>query len=725
MSHSKKSALQRLFKYFLVALYTCKLPADPPKENPEKIDVHLLEPTYCDGVLRTEKGGVISAEDLRIQAKQIVYTKQKEAHTVVAEGELLIDCGMYTFVGDRLEYDIGERVGVIYNGRTAKEPWFFGGEEIYLLADGSYLIHNAFLTTSENYEFDWRINAERATLTKDLYLSAQRVKFKFLHFHSISIPSIRANLDTIFDLPVRFSVKWGGQQGSRFGVKYGLISWRNWKSFLRLDYRVKRGFGGGIELYYHSDDKIETFESINYIARDSTITAPGERTRYRFQGIYNNVIYNDTVDVTLTYDKLSDPDMATDYNDRGLELDTAGRTQLLLHKQHDEWVGNFISRARVNTFQTLKQELPTLQTATIPLSFFDDKVVWENTSQASYLDFIYQNGLPNVHDYNSTRLNLYQKLYRPFRSSDGWVVTPSVGGRALFYGNTGIPHRPQTGTARWAASACLQCDLTKRFARRFGDVKHVIRPYSSYQYWTLATTSANDHYIFDIDDGLTRLNQWKIGFENSLYRKGYEGVVERFFNLDIYTYLFFDTPEIGVVLPKVYATGTFRTLGILRHTLDTAWDFQHGILDHINFRTEWTINANLAFAGEYRHRDIWAWRKADYTNFFLDSFRPEKELLRSSLSDRRDTLLLHCFYRFHPCYALEFESRTGWNRRFEPSYNEFEVDLLATLRSAWNVKLGYERKEYGGVEHRFTVGVALGLHRPDKPYAAPPPFFEY
>lgn len=714
---------------FLTACFLCcsfSLYSDDPLDtsNASKIDVHLLRPTFCDGVLHTECGGIITADDLRIQAKDITYTKRDGVHRIIAEGDLLIDCGIYTFVGDSLDYDIAERTGVIYNGRTAVEPWFFGGDEIHLLADGSYLIYNAFLTTSENFQYDWKILSQRATLSKDHFLNACDVKFKFLHLPAISIPSIRANLDTIFDLPVRFSVKWGGQQGSRLGLKYGLISWKNWKSFLRLDYRFKRGFGGGIELYYHSDDKVETFESINYIARDSTIVAPGERTRYRFQGVYNNKIYEDTVDVTLTYDKLSDSDMATDYNDRGLELDTAGRTQLLLHKQHDEWVGNFISRARVNTFQTLKQELPTLQGATLPYSFFDDSFVWENNTQASYLDFIYQNGLPDVHDYNSTRLDLYQKLYRPLRA-DGWVLTPSVGGRALFYGNTKIHGKPRTGPSRWAASANFQCDLTKRFARPYGGFRHVFKPYSSYQYWTLATTSPNDHYIFDIDDGLTRLNQWKLGCENSIYRKTSEGTIERLFHLDLFTYLFFDTPEIGVVCPKVYAIGTFRTLGILRHTIDTAWDFQHGELDHINFRTEWTINQNLAFAGEYRHRDVWAWRKADYTNFFLDSFRPENELLHSSLSDRRDTLLLHCFYRIHPNYALEFESRTGWNRRFEPSYNEFEVDLLATLRSAWNVKLGYERKEYGGVEHRFTIGVALGLRRPDQPHVSPPPFFDY
>ena len=112
------------------------------------------------------------------------------------------------------------------------------------------------------------------------------------------------------------------------------------------------------------------------------------------------------------------------------------------------------------------------------------------------------------------------------------------------------------------------------------------------------------------------------------------------------------------------------------HSFYTGWDFIHNELDHYNVRTEWTYSPNFALAVEYRHRSPYDWRKADHTNFILDSYRSIQELRDSQLSDRRDTLLLHMFYRFHPSWALEFTVA----QRMEPHpgtvYNEFEIDLL-------------------------------------------------
>ena len=118
----------------------------------------------------------------------------------------------------------------------------------------------------------------------------------------------------------------------------------------------------------------------------------------------------------------------------------------------------------------------------------------------------------------------------------------------------------------------------------------------------------------------------------------------------------------------------------------------------------------MAIAAEWRYRDKFDFRKVDRTNFILDSFRPVHELVHSSLSDRRDTLLTHFFYRFHPNWALQFQSRQGWNRRFEPKYTEFEVDLFTTLRSTWKVKVFYRHRED---DDRFAINISLNLSTPD------------
>jgi hypothetical protein len=470
-----------------------------------------------------------------------------------------------------------------------------------------------------------------------------------------------------------------------------------------MDYRLKRGLGGGIETKYRSEDRKTSFDTINYAARDSSIIHPGQRLRYRFQGIGDSLLMNDTISAHLSYDKLSDIDMPTDYNDRGLELDTAGRTELLLRRQECSFINNFITRVRINAFQTIKQELPTFETTFRPFELGRTGIIADAGLKASYLYFAYGNNMIHVHDYTAPRLEANPLLYRHFQLGH-FNFTPNLGGVFIAYGNS-----PQH-CARWLALGKCGFSLDTSLAKHFGNRTHVVTPYVNYDYYTMPTVSPTDHYIFDIEDGWFRLNMLRFGVSQNLYRKNDDGTFNRTLFADLYANAFFDTPTIPKTIPKVYAKVALYTFPTLKHVLDAGWDFDKNLLDHYNVRTEWTVNENIAVSAEFRHRSPFDWRKADHTNFIIDSYRTIHQLEHSQLSDRRDTLLLHLFYRFHPNWAFEIESRSGWNRRFEPNYNEFEIDLLGTLRSAWNLKISYQHRED---DDRLSFYMTIGLKRPN------------
>jgi hypothetical protein len=672
------------------------------------INVDLVHPVYSDGVITTEHGGVIAGPSFRIQAMHIVLTRCQNTYTLVAEGQLQLEFGDYVFVGERLEYDFATHTGVIFNGRTMVEPWFFGGERIQLCADGSYLIHEGYVTTSTSIHPEWEIYAETASVNPEHTLCANNVQFRILKLPLFWIPKFTADLDLIFDSPIKYNVKWGSRQGHRFGLVYEIFSWNHWKTFLRLDYRLKRGLGGGIETKYCSPDHKSCFESVNYVARDSSIIHPGQRLRYRFQGIGRSWLLNDKISAYLSYDKLSDIDMPTDYNDRGLELDTAGRTELLLRRQEHYHITNFITRVRINAFQTIKQELPTFETCFHPFQLGPTGIVADTNIKASYLYFAYGNNMIDVHDYSSPRLEITPQLYRSFaiHLPRGFLnLVPNAGGVMIAYGNS-----PQH-SAKWLVLGKLGCTLDTELSKYYGDnCKHLITPYLNYSYYTMPTVSPSEHYIFDIEDGWFHLNMLTFGCAHSLFHKDHSGNISRRLYADLFAHAFFNTPTIPKTIPKVYAKLAFNTFPFMKHIVNAGWDFDKNLLDHYNVRTEWTVNENIAIAAEYRHRSPFDWRKVDHTNFILDSYRTISQLEHSQLSDRRDTLLLHFFYRFHPSWAFEFESRSGWNRRFEPNYNEFEIDLLGTLRSAWNIKISYQHKED---DDRLSVYMTVGLKRPD------------
>lgn len=682
------------------------------------VTVDLRDPEFSEGILRTTCGGVVQGPDIRIQAQNIIYTKKiidgKPVFFIEAENDLMIEIGDYLFIGQRLEYDFQEKSGVLYEGRTSVEPWFFGGEVIYLRADGSYMIYNGFVTTSENYRTDWQITSDEATFVENGYISAKNVQFKLLQLPVFWVPSFKASLDSIYDAPVRFTAHAGGRQGTRGGMTYELFSWNRWKTFLRLDYRIKRGFGGGFETSYKSEDHRHYLETVNYIARDSAVTEPYERTRYRFQGVYSNQLMDDRVSVDATWDKLSDKEMATDYKDRGLELDTAGSTQLLVRRQEDSWIVNFLTRVRVNTFQTVKQELPSLETTWRPLTLGSTGIISDNKLKLSYLDYEYTNDLVNVHDYSSGRIEYTTNFYRPI-VFDYLNLLPEAGSELIYYNNS-----PERGGQRWLAVGMFNLEANNSFNHLYGNCKHVIQPYAKYTYFTGPTTSPNDHYIFDIDDGWYRLDTLRFGFRNYFYVKSPDGCINRRLMADIYTNAFYDTPTIRQSIPRIYGRFVVNSLPTLRHTLDTAWDFERGEVDRFNLRTDWTVTRDLAIALEYRQRSAYDWRKVDYNNYILDSYRSEWELRHSTVSDRRNTLLLNMFYRLTPTWAIAAAARNGWNRHHEskelrePSYIEYEFDLIATLKSAWNIKLSYQHKEEDRNQNRIAVYFTIGLKRPDR-----------
>jgi len=670
------------------------------------VTVDLREPLYEDGVLSTQRGGVIIAPQLRLQALKMSYTRQLKDNvpilTVVAEDQLIIEFGEYTFTGKKLFYDFQKREGVIYDGRTSAEPWFFGGEKLELRSDGSYLIYNGYFTTSEKDQPDWGIYSSNILVEEEKFLTATHIKMRIYRYPVLWIPSLRMNLDTIFESPIRYRFKWGGRQGPRFGLSYQIFSWSRWKTFLRFDYRITRGPGGGLEFFYLSDDHKTEFESINYVSKDSSLIHLHEKMRYRFKGYFQKAWDNDKTTLLLTYDKLSDIDMPQSYDDRDFDFESPERTRLLIRHQEENQISTFYSRVRINSFQTVKQELPTFSTNFKPFSLAHTGIIFENSASASFLDYKYSDNFIHSRDYSSTRFEYQPSLYKPFFVHPV-TITPKIGAVGIIYGDS------PSGESQWLALGVAGLQVNTRLYRYFDQRKHIIEPYINYDYYSAPTSSPHQHYIFDISDGWTRLNRLTFGVKNGIYSKE-NGCIHRLFYAHVFAHTFFDYHGSAMTIPKIYGRFSYLADPKIKYTLDAAWDFAHNQIDHFNLRSDWTINSDFAISWEYRHRGAWSWRKVDENSFFLEAFHKNKSLHHSTLSDRRDTILTHFFYRFRPNWACEFVSRQGWNRKKEPKYFEFEINLFTTIQTAWHLQLSYQHQEN---EDRLAIYMNVGLKRPD------------
>ncbi len=653
-----------------------------------EVKVDLRNPIYTNGILYTSQGGVIQNEDIRIQAQSIQYFHRMEEGKMVqkieAEGDLLIQYKGRVFVGSELEFDLTKMTGEVYDGKTFSSMFYIGGDKIQLCSNGSYKVTNAFVTTCENKESTWDLHAKTVNVIKNEFFQAKRVRFRLFKFPTLWLPSFHLNLKRFKEPIFRYYINWN--KGPKVGFRYQLYSWHELAFYARLEYRWAKGWGGALESEYCPKDKLTTFMTRNYVGTDRLFNAEDVERRYRIQGALHSQSESGKTHMTLLWDKYSDVRMPGDFKSEDFELNTALKTLFYLHHMQEYWIGSFKVMPRANSFQSLKQELPTAFFTTHPVEIKKTGVISSSFIKASYLDFDYSDDLvTSLQDFQSPRVEIFQNLYRPIRMR-ALTLTPYISGRAILYGTSPSHETKLLGLLGYGARANLQGH------GRIGRYKHIIEPYLDYQGLSRPTVSPDAHYIFSIQDGYQKIQQVEIGCRHLFFSER-RPCKEPSFSANLYANAFFSDPVIPQVVPKAYLLLAWR-LPSVHLTLHNCYNFRNQVLDFSNSRLSWTLSENVALRLEGRYRSKYDWRKSDHENFILDVTRSQSELLTSPLSDRRITILSNVFIRLNPFWELAFESHHGFYRLYKNQitggpYNEFKIHLYTWLSSAWKLHFYY------------------------------------
>jgi hypothetical protein len=644
----------------------------------KQFTVNLKSPTYRDGVIFTDQGGVITAPEIRIQARHILYTnkieKGKPVHQVVAEGDLMLDSGGRVYVGHRLEYDFVTKTGVVYQGATAVDMWFLGGEKIRLNADRSFYLFNAFITTSESKQADWTIESKELEINQENLLTAKNVSFRLFDSPIFWLPTFTSNLIKPFsDSPVRYRVEWDKGLWPKFGMRYRFYSWENLDLFLRVNVRPSRGAGGALESNYRSSDKLTKCQTKSYADYDAFYrdTDPDKsRFHYRLQGLYEATTLNDRTQFYLSYDKLSDKNMQSDFPTSDFAVSDIKETLIKLRHYSDSMILGVNGRPRINSFQGFKQELPESFWSSHPFVLGPTGILSENRLKFSYLDYVSAKDLEtDVPDFSSLRIATANELYRPFSYFNG-----------IFYNRS-----REKGGAIGQAVFKYELSTTLQLIRPYKTLTHYLVPYANYKGASHPTVSPDTPYIFDIEDGFNHLSQLKVGARNLFYLKR-APLFEPNFLADLYFYAFFDTTTFKKTIPKIQGnfSWNFPSATVKAHL---GWNTEMGVFDFTNVSLAWTINENFAFKSEFRHRSRFDWRRDNYENYIMEVTRDISNLLRSPLSDGRNTLLSRLQLKIAPQWTARLESHIGWGRKGEPNYNEARVELITLISTSWKLRL--------------------------------------
>ena len=652
-------------------------------ELPKDVTIDLLNPLYTNQIVKTIDGGVIKAEGVRIQAQEIEFDNAK--NSVSASGNLLVEYGGRYFVGDSLEYNFKTKKGSVTNGRTNISLWFMGAEKILLFPDYSVQFLNPYLTTSENIDREWDIQADRMTINPESYAKAENVRFRFMHFPVLWLPSLRTYLKPRPDSVVRYKATWDKGQGARLQMRYRFYSWNDLNMYGRFDFRPdmqKLGVAGTIEADYKPEGGPTYFETRNFLTKDTFFNDndPGNSSfRFRIQGLLNHSNPNKRTTFRSSWDWYDDKNLPLTFKGDDFELNTAKRTQALLRHLGDDFIAAGYVRPRINSFQGFKQELPTLDLALRPFQAGNSGIMFENRLKTSYLHYVYSDDIKNLlPDFESFRLSTNNNIYRAFHTPF-FSFTPLAGFTGIFYDRS--PTHGSAGQAIFRYEGLLNTKIK----RNFSENTHVIEPYLHYKGLTSPTTSVDRYFVFGINDGYNRLNMLRMGLKNDLFT--HCDLMPKL-SIDLYGNGFFNADPYKLFIPKTYADILWN-LDNLCFGAHGAWNFEESVLDYSNISALWTLNEDFAIYTEFRHRSKFDWRKDNHQNFILDITRPIDELLNTPISDGRNTLLGRVQYKFHPEWLIRIQSHMGWGRKNEPGYNEGKVDILHVLTTSWRLRTSF------------------------------------
>ncbi len=671
---------------------------------PKQFEVNLKNPVFSQGAITTEEGGIVTAPGLRIQARKITYINRIEngiaVQKVEAEGDLLVEYGERAFVGRRLEYNFITKTGSIWDAKTYVDIWFLGGDRIDLAEDGSFLFYNAYITTCESQEGGWDIHARSMTITKQHLLTAKHIRLRLGKMPIFWFPNVKANLQMKNDSAIRYKVKWDKGLGPRLSVRYRFFSWEDFKAFIRADWRITKGPGLALETDFKPPHKRTIFRTRSYAAYDKSW--PDEKTnkRYRLQGLYQTRTENNKTYVHAIYDKLSDEKMPGDFKNDDFEVNTQERTRLFVHHHEKQLLSSLSLQPKINSFQTINQELPYITTNIRPFQLPKTGIVFDNFFNAGYLDYNFPGNLERfIRSTRSVRAETRNQVYRPFRLSR-FTLTPNVGFVGIYY--TDNPRHQAVGQTLFNYGGSASTYLF----RRFGKVHHMLEPYAEFQGLTKPSSGLTDHFYFSIDDGLAKLMLMRVGLRNRFSR----APVSPFrpaFTVDLYTYAFFNDKTYKRTLPKAYLDLTWNQPSYA-FMGGFAWNQEKRVWDYTNIRGLFTINEDLAFQAEFRHRSRFDWRKVDHQSFILDATQSIANLLRSPLSDQRNTFLFRLYGRIMPGLTFSIQSHHGWARKGEPWYNEIKVEVFKNITCSWQLRVGYQYQ----INDPFQFTASINLLKP-------------
>lgn len=684
----------------------------------EGLQLDLKEPFWEEGSFQTRGGGVVWGENLRLQAQNIRLIEREGERLIEAWGHVLLFYHERIITADLILFNTSKERGELHGALIALGLCYMGAPHMTLTPGGGIMAHDAWISTKvpdkSGWESQWQATSKELYLTKDNFLWAKNIQFRLFKVPLLYLPSYRSSLQKLLHNQLELRAQWLSPQKARASLSWKLYRDPLQEIGIMPSYFVGRGPGITLDYRltppYASPKYPSRLQARAQFLQEPPRLHPHQGKRWRIKSHYKQQI-SPTSELEGAYDRHSDRYFTRDLNYDAFDQQNEKKTYLRLRSKA---IPSLLLQARliekVNPFQTVRRERPTLSVATLPyfLQLLQLPLTLTSRHEASFLEYHFDSqslehleeepGYKREENYSCGRLlstlHVSTHLKLPLGQlvvdyqAQGQLRSASRQERAYTSPNCTkslesiSPEHQQTG---WFASSTrlrlqeLFFNRPSPLISRFQQCNHLHALLFGEIELRHSTQSSPDlHYLFDLRDVTPHTHLLRTGAK--LFH--YDGPWHAFLSYDV-------TSLVGQGAIK--NEHLFHQLSLKIHPTDRvrlalkarAQPLAHG-LDSLHASCKATLSKELALAFDYIERSSSSWRVNRHDLHLLEEYRCEEDLASSGAARASRLAICSIAYQPSPYWAARLDGMIGGG---EDHFTRLGISFARLLTSGWQLKV--------------------------------------
>lgn len=498
-------ALRFLVPFFIgmAAAIAQEVPIEDSSSRPsaDDIDVRPLNPD-SSSVLDLRTGTIVATNGVQVVFRDATLTARtvhldQELGEAVAEGSVSLERGAQTWTGERLLYNFRTGAMRAEDFKLGSPPVFLSGERALTLepigTNKVYALTNAFVTTDDLAEPGYRIRARSVTVREDRRITARDATLYLGNTPVFYYPYYTRRLG---DHPMRWVLTPGYRSlyGAYLRASYQVDLGTNSQAALNIDPFSKRGLGLGPDIRYDLEPLGKGNLAGYWIAdqnpeNDPITNEPIDPQRHRIS-FDHAVTLRDDLTAKAVVRKQSDPWVVRDFFESEYRRNPLPGSFFEVQQAWPNFTLNTLARVQVNDFFETVERLPDVKLSAHRQQLGQSPIYYEGENSAGWFQHRYADpGATN--DYSAFRADTFHQFLLP-KTFFGWLnVTPRVGGRFTYYGDTSSDgwqdlDAKTRGVVNTGAEVSFKAHrLWKNSESKFWDVsglRHILEPSVNYAY---------------------------------------------------------------------------------------------------------------------------------------------------------------------------------------------------------------------------------------------------